>query len=570
MSIQDDEQSTPISGDSRRRSELAAGFAPISRRRELAFSAVVLLLLILVPGRLSAQNRPPEDSRQVQQEEAQDYYRKWLQEDVVYIISADEEGVFKSLATDEEKEQFIEQFWIRRDPDLTTAANEYKEEHYRRIAYANEHFKSGIPGWKTDRGRIYILHGQPAEVESHKMGQAYSRPSNEGGGETMTYPFEIWRYRHIEGIGDNVELEFVDPGGSGEFRLAVTPWEKDALLMIPGAGLTLAEEMGVASRADHPYFKPYNADRYVGMHTLAKDDPFVRYETIARVQQPVPTKYQDLKQLIDVNVSYGLLPFETRADFFQLGPDQVLVSLSLELQNRDLSFKPEGDGQVARVAIYGLATSLSNRVVSEFEDDVVTSYPTASFSDGLKGRSVYQKVLALDRKSRYRLDLVLKDLNGEKIGHHRMGLIPPPLPAEGLSFSSLILADYLDKLERMPERDERFLIGDVKVRPNLKKAFRPRDPFWVYLQLYNAGLDQSTLAPSLKVTYRIFCNERRMLEIVDQSGETVQFFSGQRVVLTSQLPISNLKPGAYRVEVAVEDRISQQSTKTSEVFQIEG
>ncbi len=86
-------------------------------------------------------------------------YRKWLNEDVTYIITEEERATFKRLQTDEEREQFIEQFWLRRDPTPDSIENEYKEEHYRRIAYANEHFASGIPGWKTDRGRIYIEYG---------------------------------------------------------------------------------------------------------------------------------------------------------------------------------------------------------------------------------------------------------------------------------------------------------------------------------------------------------------------------------------------------------------------------
>jgi len=150
-------------------------------------------------------------------------YRKWLNEDVAYIITDEERAAFKRLQTDEEREQFIEQFWLRRDPTPDTVENEFKEEHYRRIAYSNEHYASGIPGWKTDRGRIYITYGPPDEIDSHPSGGTYERPPEEGGGETSTYPFEQWRYRHIEGIGTNVIIEFVDPTLSGEFRMTMDP-----------------------------------------------------------------------------------------------------------------------------------------------------------------------------------------------------------------------------------------------------------------------------------------------------------------------------------------------------------
>ncbi len=214
------------------------------------------------------------------QEEAEDYYRKWLTRDVVYIISDEEKEVFAKLTTAEEQERFIEQFWFRRNSDPTTRVNEYKEEHYRRIAYVNEYFQSGIPGWETDRGRIYIIHGPPDEVESHPSGGSYKRPYHEGGGYTSTFPFEIWEYRHIDGIGDDIELEFVDSSQSGEFRLALLPEEKDALLNVPGAGLTLAESLGWAKKSDRPYFSP--GTNYPYQHPRIQDDPFMRFERLFR------------------------------------------------------------------------------------------------------------------------------------------------------------------------------------------------------------------------------------------------------------------------------------------------
>jgi GWxTD domain-containing protein len=156
-------------------------------------------------------------------------YRKWLNEEVVYIITDEEKKAFRALATDEEREQFIEQFWLRRDPTPDTEENEFREEHYRRIAYANERFASGIPGWKTDRGRIYIEYGPADEVESHPSGGTYERPFEEGGGTTSTYPFEKWRYRYLEGIGSDINIEFVDADSSGEFRMTTDPSQKDAV-----------------------------------------------------------------------------------------------------------------------------------------------------------------------------------------------------------------------------------------------------------------------------------------------------------------------------------------------------
>src|SRR5579863_1058196 len=177
-------------------------------------------------------------------------YKKWLNEDVVYIISPEERSSFLHLSTNEEREQFIEAFWQRRNPDPDSPENTFKEEHYRRIAYANEHFASGIPGWKTDRGKIYIMWGPADEVDSHPTGGNWDRPADQGGGSTTTYPWETWRYRHLdgEGLGENVELEFVDPSSTGEYHITMDPSEKDALLRVPGAGLTTAEMLGLANK----------------------------------------------------------------------------------------------------------------------------------------------------------------------------------------------------------------------------------------------------------------------------------------------------------------------------------
>jgi GWxTD domain-containing protein len=149
-------------------------------------------------------------------------YQKWLNEEVTYIITDYERAEFNKLKTDRSRKDFVEQFWLRRDPTPDTKENEYKEEHYRRIVYANDHFASRIPGWKTDRGRIFILFGLPDEIDDHSKGESYTRPPEQGGGTTSTFPFIVWTYRYIEGVGDNVKFEFLDKDASGEFRMTDT------------------------------------------------------------------------------------------------------------------------------------------------------------------------------------------------------------------------------------------------------------------------------------------------------------------------------------------------------------
>jgi GWxTD domain-containing protein len=186
----------------------------------------------------------PETEQQKKNDEAklkrelETPYKKWLNEEVFWVITAEERKEFQGLAADDQREQFIEDFWKRRDPTPSTDENEYREEYYRRIAYANENFSSGIPGWKTDRGMIYIKYGPPNEREQHPSGGAYQRPIEDGGGTTATFPFERWRYRYIDGLGNDVNIEFVDTTGNGEYHLTTDPAEKDKLLSLPNTPLT--------------------------------------------------------------------------------------------------------------------------------------------------------------------------------------------------------------------------------------------------------------------------------------------------------------------------------------------
>src|ERR1700752_1756447 len=253
-------------------------------------------------------------------QELDQQYRQWLNEDVVYIISPEERQAFLQLDTNEEREQFIEQFWLRRSSNPDLPDNDFKEEHYRRIAYANEHFASGIPGWKTDRGRMYIMWGPADEVESHPMGGTYDRPIEEGGGSTSTYPFETWRYRYIEGIGNEVILEFVDPTMSGEYRLTTNPDEKDALLHVDGLGLTLDEQLNGGNKGDRitgigPGAYRGNA---LGNAPTRNNNQFDRLELMTKVFRPPEIKFKDLETIVTTRLSYNLLPFDFRTDFIRV------------------------------------------------------------------------------------------------------------------------------------------------------------------------------------------------------------------------------------------------------------
>ncbi len=522
----------------------------------------------------SFSNSPLESSSNKNNDRDSDrieYYKKWLEEDVVYIISEEEKAVFKSLTNDEECESFIEQFWARRDPDPRTYDNPFKEEHYRRIAYANERFTSGIPGWKTDRGRVYIMFGPPDEKEDHPTGGAYNRPFYEGGGTTTTYPFEKWWYRHLDGIGDDIEIEFVDRSFTGEYRMAMSPDEKDALLHVPNAGLTLAEEMGLADKTDRPYFNPSawnDPSNPQNMFMRAKDNPFTRMEQYFNLQRPPQIKFEDLRAMVKTRITYNTLPYSVRTDFIRLSPDKVLVPITLEVNNKDLMFKRELDFNRAVVNVYGIVTNLTGRIMSEFEDEISVEYLDEYFEQGKNNRSEYQKIVALPPGQRFKLDLVLKDVNAETVGPMSLGISVPKYNDSSLQASTIILANSITQAPTSLDRLQQYVLGDLKVVPNVKAEYSPGQNLIPYMQVYGVAIDQTNLKPSVEVDFAVKENGRIVEELKDVAGNSMQFFSGERVVVLAQIPLKSVTPGKYVLEISVRDKIADRKLVNSTEFTV--
>ena len=532
------------------------------------FGASVSFTTTVESAQKPKENQKAKSNKGRQEAGRDAYYKKWLNEDVVYIITEDEKKVFKALSNEEERESFIEQFWLRRDPDPRTSDNEFKEEHYSRIVYANERFASGIPGWKTDRGRIYITFGKPAEIESHPSGGSYNREIYEGGGTTSTFPFERWRYRHIDGVGDDVEIEFVDKSMSGEYRMAMSPDEKDALMHVPNAGLTLNEELGLSTKADRPYFNPSAANDPSQGFMRAKDMPFQRMERYFNLQRPPQIKFEDLKSIVTTSISYNQLPYEMRMDFIRLSLDKVLVPVTVELQNKNLEFKKELDFNRAAVNVYGLVTSLTGRIIAEFEHVISTEYTDQFFEQGKGNRSMYQKIIALPPGQRFKLDLVLKDIHSGNVGALSRGINVPKYDAEALQSSSIILANSVSQVATNSDQLEQYVIGDLKIQPNVKAEYVPGQHLLPYLQIYNATLDQTTLKPSIEVSYTVKSAGKVVEKLTDLAGDSVQFFSGQRVVVLGKIPLKEIGPGKYTLEVQIEDRISNRTLTTITDFKV--
>jgi GWxTD domain-containing protein len=518
--------------------------------------------------------KPLTDKQKAKQEaklkkELETPYRKWLNEDVAYIITDEERSAFKRLQTDDEREQFIENFWLRRDPTPDTVENEFKEEHYRRIAYANEHFASGIPGWKADRGRIYITFGPPDEIDAHPSGGTYERPPEEGGGETSTFPFEQWRYRYIEDIGNNIIIEFVDTTMSGEYRMTSDPSEKDALLYVPGAGLTLMEQMGMSDKTQR-----FNNTDGTHLGTPFGGLPesmneFNRIEQFAKLQMAPKIKFTDLEAAVTSRISYNVLPMTVRVDYFPVTDASVLTFITLQFNNKDLQFQSKEGVEKAVVNIYGRITTMTRRMaVSPFEDTVTVDSPVTMLQDYAKQRSIYQKQLPL-KPGIYRLNVVAKDLVGGNMNNYEVALTVPAMDSERLSSSTLILADII---ENVPDRSigaGMFVIGSSKVRPRVDDIFKREEKLGIYMKVYNFAGDENSRKPSGEVEYEL-TRDGSNARIFDFTEDVSQLpgATASQVTIEKIYPLKDLEPGKYTIRLKITDKSRKQTLTPSAQFTV--
>ena len=495
-------------------------------------------------------------------------WKKWLNEDVVYIITDEEKQAFKRLKTDEERQQFVEQFWLRRDPTPDTEENEYKEEHYRRIAYANDHYASGIPGWKTDRGMIYIKYGAPDEIDSHPSGGSYERPMEEGGGETSTYPFEDWRYRYIDGVGTNVIIEFVDTTMSGEYKISLDQEEKDALLYVPGAGLTMAEQMGMAD-------KTQRFQRTDGTHLGTGNQPlpesmneFTRLEQYANLMKAPVIKFKDLDAIVSSNIRYNTLPMQVRADFIRVTDATVYANVTVQFKNSDLNFATKDKIAKATVNIYGRITTLTRRSVNWFEDTVSAQLPAEMLQQAMNGSQIYSKRIPL-APGTYRLNIVAKDTVGNTVNNYETALVVPHYDEDQLASSSVILADELERVPTNSIGTGQFVIRSSKVRPRVNNTFKQSETMGIYTEFYNLGMDAKTKKPEGTIEYEVVnAASNKTVASVTDNIKNIQNASPFLVTAEKQIKLKGFAPGKYKLVLKVTDALKNQSISPSAEFTV--
>ncbi len=510
---------------------------------------------------------PKQQRKQLQKryKELSKTYKKWLDEDVPYIITPQERKAFLMLSNDEERDQFIEAFWQRRNPDPDSSYNSFKEEYYRRIAYANEHFANGVQGWRTDRGRIYIEYGPPDERQEHTAGETWNRPMDLGGGTTTTFPWEKWRYRYIPGIGENVELEFVDQCMCGDFRLTMNPNDKDALVNTPGAGLTMYEQMGLASKndrfmnADHMAYSPFPTD---------EDNEFTRLDLYTKILRPPKIKYKDLSEAVSHNIIYNTLPFAFRTDFVKITDDTVLTPFTIQIPDRNMVFKENDGVQQARVNIFGRISTMTGRTVDTFENAVKLDIPAELLPQYTNQSSRYWHG-ALLKPGRYRVDLVLKDVNSpDHMGSIRRAITVPRFTDTHLATSTIMLAD---EIERVPARQVgagEFVVGDTKIRPVVGATFHRNQAMGIWFQVYNLKVDPKTRRPEATLDWQISRMSDNKVIFQQTEKATKLSNAAEQMTLEKRLPLASLQPGNYRISVRVTDDLANTSVQPESTFTV--
>ncbi len=503
-------------------------------------------------------------------------YKTWLNQDVVWIITDEEAKAFKSLSNDEEREAFIEQFWLRRNPDPDSPENEFREEHYRRIAYANEHFAAGKPGWRTDRGHIYISFGKPDSIDSHASGGQYDRPYDEGGGSTVTFPFEVWHYRYLEGIGENIDLEFVDSCMCGDYHFTIDRGEKDALQHVPGAGMTQSEEMGQSKRADRNDSGLEHLGNGPGSQAQ-QSKQFDRISLAAKLFAPPAIKFTDLDNFISEHklLSGPPFPFDVRTDFIKVTDSTVLVPITVQIRNRDITFVTKDGVSKGFVNVLMKVTTLTHKTVQSDESTVTLEQPAELLEKSLDHRSVYWKALPL-LPGLYRLDIAIKDVNNpDHIGIYGRSLEVPTYNEEKLATSSLILADEMNTVSSREIGAGSCVIGNTHICPRV--TANPATPvnfkrgqslnFW--MQVYNLGIDDATKSNQATVTYQISQASTGTVILEKQLESKDLGAHSDQLTVEKSLPMAGLEPGKYKVTIKVNDTISKQEVAQSAPFVVE-
>jgi GWxTD domain-containing protein len=462
-------------------------------------------------------------------------YQAWLSQDVVYNITREERNAFLLLRSDSEREQFIEQFWQRRNPDPGSFENTFEEEHYRRILFANEHFGISGPGWKTDRGRIYILWGPPDEIETRPNGGNCPGGPESDGTSSTKHPWDTWHYRYLEGIGENVDVNFVywkdaeEDLPMGDYLLTMDPCEAVVSRMTPGPAMITLDKAQDSST---------NQSR-----TAEKT---ARLEVYVRGQRASTVKFKDLEAVTSSRIVRKQIDVRYHVDFLRATDFTAVVSLTIEILEKQISLQASDGTRIGQAEVFGrVMDQTNNRVVEMFEATVSRERLDSAGTPAPDSWASYQTFRTL-RAGVYRLELAVKDVVSGNCGTATTEFAIPQYNGGELAASSLILGDRTESEFAMKS-------GMPEVRPRLSGEVASGGKLDVFLQVYGLSVDEKSNGNNASIVYTVRTDGRDVWREVSTSEELGQ--RGEELTIERALPVLFLEAGKYRLQIEINDHV---------------
>jgi len=527
---------------------------------------LVLLLLVLPAGSAMAKGKADELSPK---------YKKWLTEEVVWIISELERDVFLELASDFERDNFIDAFWAARDPSPGTPRNEYREEHYRRFTYASSKFTGeGAPGWKTDRGRMYIQLGPPAQIfDYHHLYEVY--------------PCELWFYsaREHSSLPNHFYLLFWEREGIGGFRL-YSPYNdgperlvhsvhndtrEEAYRYLHGLNIELARAtitLIPTEPIDPHYLTPtLTSDILVGrIFDLPRQEAPVRY--LARF---VPQD-SSLREKVEASYSYHFQPM--RATFLPVtGEDgRTLVHYALHISPRDLSFVQYEDQYYVSLQISLTVANEEGQTLWQGQRDFVQYFKADEFRQVQSAALVFKDKVGLV-PGRFKLSLVVINNANSQTYQYEKNVTIPETPAAVPEMSPLVLVGNVEKAQSAASVLDNLVFSffGYRFQPLLQRIVNPGEPLGVLYQMYYPpDKAREEQGEALRLEYRILDRSGAdTVELLEDQVLKGKFNQRGTLLNFKQIPLDKLLSGTYTLVVSTREPSGQVLTSQNISFTVE-
>ncbi len=480
----------------------------------------------------------------------------WLEEIVPYIITKAEREQFKGLTTSEERVAFIARFWQRRDPTPETPEQEAKLEHYHRLAFANKFFGAGRPGWRTDRGRIYILLGPPDQIDSDPMGRWAHQ-----------YPTEVWIYRDTPHplLPPNMEFAFVDRRLTGDYELSFDLLgDSDATrrterLMDEGFLDSMARAEVRAMNLGRPgTWRPA---------TDGLSPELERLSELALVSQIPARNLQPLAEEVTARVTFDTsrLEVERLIEFYRASDGYICIPVSLRLPYRDFTYLEKDRYYETRFDVLGRILDGEEQVVNESSRQEFFAVPKDQF-ESYKDKFLLYQLILYAPPGTHELQLVVRDNASNSIRMMETELQVPDF-GDSLSISSVVLADQIVKQDPAPPSGKKdpFTFGEYKVLPNATRTFKAGGTLHLRFEVYNLALDEEG-KNSIEINY-VFRREGKDYRKVSSTYPYPTDRLDRTVI--SAIPLKVFPPSNYTLVIAVTDQVVGETATAELPFHVQ-